>query len=107
MSDFFDNGAGASPVDVPAFFDSGVLDAIIGLVSMGVLVSIGSSRDRGAISLGVTRDGKSRREYFRHSDEAADFLRLADAAVRGTGFGQTGGDLPPTQRPTRAARKAR
>lgn len=106
QSDFFTDGAGKSIVDVPAFFDSDIYRPVAELVSMGVLVSFGSTRDRGAISVSVTTDGRRRREYFRDSAEATDFLRLAVAAVRGTGSGNPAGDLPPVQRSTRGRQKA-
>lgn len=105
MDDFFASSNGASIVDVRAFFDSRVPDQIGECVSLGLLVSVGTTRDRGAISLTVTNDGKHRREYFRDSAEAADFLRLAAAAVRGRGLGEPGPDLPATRKPTRGARK--
>jgi hypothetical protein len=104
--DFFSDGGAAAPADVPAFFDSDVPQLVGELVSLGVLVSIGTTRDRGAVSITVTNDGHWRREYFRASSDATDWLRLAVAAVSGRGLGRTGTDRPVTQKPTRGTRKA-
>lgn len=107
QDDFFASSNGASVVDVPAFFDSGVPDAVARCVAMGLLVSIGTSRDRGAVSITVTNDGRHRREYFRQAEDAADFLRLAAAAVSGRGLGDPEGQAPTTRKPTRGRQTAR
>lgn len=106
MDDFFNGSASGSIVDVRAFFDSGIPELIAELVEMGILVSVGTTRDRGAVSLTVTSDGRHRREYFRRADEAADFLRAAAAATRGVGVGDPGRDRPVVRKPSRGARKA-
>lgn len=104
--DFFDSGSHAAVVDVPAFFDSSVPGLIGELVSLGVLVSVGTTRDRGAVSITVTNDGRYRREYFRSSDDASDWLRLATGALRGNGLGEPGTDATVTQKPTRGRSRA-
>lgn len=104
MSDgFWDGATAANDVDIPAFFDSSVVDGIIGLLQMGVLVSIGTTRDGGAIGLAVFDNGRRRREYFRESGDAADFLRGAVAALSSAGVGQPNGDHPPRRKPSRGA----
>jgi hypothetical protein len=103
---FFASSNGAAVVDIPAFFDSRFPDAVAQCVALGLLVSVGTSRDRGAVSVTVTHDGRHRREYFRDSADAADFLGLAVAAVRGPGVGDTGRQAAAHQTPTRRRQKA-
>ena len=105
-TDFFSDGGTASIADVPAFFDSGITKLIAELVEMGVLVSVGTTRDRGAISITVTSDGRWRRDYFRDTQDAADWLGLAITAVSGRGLGSTGTDRPVTQKPTTGRRRS-
>lgn len=106
MNDDFFNGSGSgTPADIPAFFDSGVPKLIGELVGMGVLVSIGTTRDRGAVTITVTNDGRWRRDYFRTSEDAADWLGLAVEAVSGRGHGTTATDRPVSQKPTTGRRR--
>jgi hypothetical protein len=100
------DGASASVVDVRAMLDSGLPDAIAGLLEMGLLVSIGTTRDRGALSLTITSDGDWAREYFRRSDEALDWLRHAAGVLRERGLGDPGAEAPATPKPTRGRRRA-
>jgi hypothetical protein len=104
--DFFNGSDTRAAADIPAFFDSGVPKLIAELVAMGVLVSIGTTRDRGAITITVTNDGRWRRDYFRDSTDAADWLGLAIAAVSGRGIGTTATDRPVSQKPTTGRRRA-
>jgi hypothetical protein len=83
----FNNGSGPSVIDVPALFDSDIPGEIARLVSMGVLVAIGTTRDRGALSFTITHDGAWDREYVRTSEEARDYLGRAAAALRAMGVG--------------------
>jgi hypothetical protein len=101
----FDNGAKPSVIDVGAFFDSGVPQLCAELLSMGVLVSLGTTRDRGAVSITITTDGAFDREYFRNSSDAEDYLRNAGEALRGMGLGPSRTDLPSVQKPTRRRQK--
>jgi hypothetical protein len=78
---FFDEGGTGNPVDVAALFDSGVPTLVAEIVSAGALVSIGRTSDGGALGITVTLDGRWRREYFRDSDEATDWLMQAHMAV--------------------------
>jgi hypothetical protein len=101
----FNNGSGPSVCDVRAFMDSSIPELIAGLLEMGVLVSIGTTRDRGAISITITADGEFDREYFRESSEAADYLRRAADALR-TRFGPSAATSQPSaQRPVRRRQK--
>lgn len=78
---WFEEGGSGNPVDVEKLFDSGVPTLIAGIVSAGALVSIGRTSDGGALGITVTLDGRWRREYFRDSDEATDWLMGAHMAV--------------------------
>jgi hypothetical protein len=98
---FWDGSAKGSNIDLPAFFDSGLSDGLIGVLSLGVLVSLGVTRDGGAIGLTILSDGKRRREYFRDSESAAEFLRSASEALSATGLGATANGGPVGQKPTR------
>jgi hypothetical protein len=95
------NGTKPSVIDARAMLDSDIPRQVAELVSMGVLVSIGTTRDRGALSITVTHDGDWDREYFRDSAEAVDWLRLAATTLRSRGIGDPEPDLPATQKPTR------
>lgn len=104
--DFFSDGVGDAVVDVPALFDSGIPGQVAELVSMGVLVSIGTTRDRGAVSIRITSDGRSRRAYFRDAADATDWLRLAVAAVSGRGVGEPERQAAVIPKPSRGRRTA-
>jgi hypothetical protein len=79
---FFGESGNGSTVDAATFLDSDITGAIGELVNMGCLVSIGVTRDRGALSLAVTNDGERARSYFRDVEEAVDWLRRGSALVR-------------------------
>src|SRR5688572_5450007 len=80
--DWFDDAGRGSPVDVGALFDSKVPVLLGELVASGALVSVGTTSDGGACGITVTLDGRWRREYFRESEEAAEWLAGAIEAVR-------------------------
>lgn len=103
MSDWFADGRGPSEVDVPALMDSGVPDLLWRLVSSGHLVSIGTTRDRGALSVTITNDGRWKREYFRDPEAMSDWLSGAVAALV-NGQGAPGG-RPGSQQRSRGTRK--
>jgi hypothetical protein len=104
--DFFSDGNRNAAIDVPAFFDSRVTNGISQLVALGFLISVGTTRDGGAISIGITDDGRRRREYFRTSEDASDWLRMAVDALSGVVIGSPGPDPTGIQKPTRRARRA-
>jgi hypothetical protein len=81
VSFFDDASTGGSPVDVEAMFDSSALDSLWECVGRGAMVSIGTSRDGGALSVGVTCSGKLKREWFRESDALKDWMARAANAV--------------------------
>lgn len=82
MSDWFDGGGDGSTVDVAALLDSTALDALATVVALGALVSLGTTRDGGALGVTITVDGRWRREYFRHDEELVMWLSEAVPAVR-------------------------
>lgn len=99
--DLFTNGSRPSTVDVRAFFDSRVPDAIAGLVEMGVLVAVGTTRDRGALSITITHDGAFDREYFRNSEDALEYLGRATETLGA----RIGGVKPQPQTTVQRTRK--
>lgn len=69
-------------VDVPGVLTASYLEAVQELVSLGALVSTGSTRDGGAISITVTYDGDWNRDYCRDEVGALDFLSECSADVK-------------------------
>lgn len=100
-----EDGARGAVVDAKAFFDSAVPERISELVGMGLLVAIGTTRDRGAVSIQLTHDGDWSREYFRRADDAADWLDGAIKTLRGRGIGDPVQEAPRTQTPRRGRQK--
>lgn len=71
-------GRGAS-VDIAAVLEPGTIEYIASIVAGGALVSIGRTRDSGALSFSVIIDGQAEKEYCRTAEEACEFLREVDA----------------------------
>lgn len=82
MSDWFDAGGGGPSVDVVALLDTEGGSGLHDLVAAGALVSLGLTRDGGALGVTVTVDGRWRREYFRDADELLVWVSEALPAVR-------------------------
>lgn len=61
-------------VDVCLLLDIHTVEYIQELVSMGALVSLGTSRDRGALSVHVRLGDIKNREWFRIPEELHDWL---------------------------------
>lgn len=78
---FLAEGRSAGNVDVPTMFDASVSEAIAAIVGLGVLVSIGTTSDGGALMLQLTLDGEWRREYFREHLELLEYLQEAEKAL--------------------------
>lgn len=74
MSNFFDGGANGARVDVAALLDSRASDLLGVAVQGGALVSLGLTRDGGALGVTVTVDGRWNREYHRDADSLVDWL---------------------------------
>lgn len=79
--DWFDGGGSGALVDVSQVLSAGPLDAVVGIVGAGALVSFGLSRDGGALAVTVTVDGRWRREWFREGDDLDAWLEGARRAV--------------------------
>lgn len=88
-------------IDVEAFLDSITTPAIARIVDLGCLVSIGTTRDGGALSLSITHDGDYDREYFRTVDDALEWLRAAEVVLRGRGLTSKSKAAPVDQKPVR------
>lgn len=98
-------GPSNGSVDVAAFMDSDLPGRVARVVSLGVLVSIGTTRDRGALSLTVTQDGDWDREYFRRVEDALDWLDHAFRVLAARVDGAPAAQAVPTQRPLRRRQK--
>ncbi len=81
MSDWFDGDRGNALVDVAEMMADGADVNLFRCVQAGALVSIGMTRDGGAVSVTVTLDGKWRREYFHNSDQLTLWSEDAAGAV--------------------------
>lgn len=101
--DFWDESSSGTHLDVPAFFDSGVVEGIGRLLGLGVLVSLGLTRDGGALGVAVFDNGRRRREYFRDSSDASEWLGKAHTALSGNGLGAPDSTRPAPRKPTRGA----
>lgn len=83
MSDWFASGGSGKAVDTAALFDGiGVMEGLTAVVACGGLLSLGLTRDGGALGVTVTVDGRWRREYFRDADDLKVWLEEAVPAVR-------------------------
>lgn len=67
---------------MPALLDSAGGEGLHLLVAAGALVSLGVTRDGGALGVTVTVDGRWRREYFRDAEELQVWVSEALPAVR-------------------------
>lgn len=81
--------------------DSDIPGALAGIVSLGCLVSIGTTRDRGAFSITITHEGDWDREYFRTSTDALEWLEAATRILQGRITPPNGADRPTDQKPVR------
>lgn len=87
MSSFFTATGNGAEVDAAEMLAGLGAQGITELVDAGALVSIGKTRDGGALGVTVTVDGEWRREYFRQQDEMLAWIAQALPAVhelRGT-----------------------
>lgn len=78
---WFKGSKTGSAVDVPALMDSAVPQVLWECVAAGAMVSIGTTRDGGALAVTVTLDGEWEREYFRESEAATEWLMEIHAAL--------------------------
>ena len=94
MDDWFSADGNGSAIDVLGVLDSKGGELLHEVCATGALVSIGLTRDGGALGVTVTVDGRWRREYFRDGESLAEWLgggldgiRAAVAASRPPGGG--------------------
>lgn len=101
--DFWDSTSSGTTLDLAAFLDSGFIERVGRILELGVLVSLGLTRDGGALGVAVFDNGRRRREYFRTSVEATDWLDTAHHALSGNGLGAPDSTRPAPRKPTRGA----
>lgn len=77
----FKIGKGVQQLPFPEVLDATFLELLVELVELGALVSIGASRDKGAVQVTVTVNGEWDREWFRTDEELRDWLREAVQVV--------------------------
>lgn len=80
-SSWFEGSGNGGAVDVAELLDGLGAQGIRELVEAGALVSVGTTRDGGALALTVTVDGAWRRDYFRKQDEMLLWIAEALPAV--------------------------
>lgn len=84
--DWFDGSRSGGAVSCAEVLDAGALDGVVRLVGAGALVSLGLSRDGGALACTVTLDGRWRREWFSDGEGLGQYLADAlDAVLRQNG----------------------
>lgn len=77
----FKIGKGVQQLPFPDVLTASFLELLVELVELGALISVGSARDKGAISVTVTVGGEWDREWFRNEDELVDWLKEAVVVV--------------------------
>lgn len=77
----FKIGKGVQPLPFEEVLSASFLELLQELVSLGALISVGSARDKGAVSVTVTVGGEYDREWFRTEDELIDWLKEAVVVV--------------------------
>lgn len=78
----FKVGKGIQQLPFPEVLNSSFLELLVELVELGALISIGASRDKGAVKVTVTVGGEWDSEWFRTEDELLDWLREAVQVVQ-------------------------
>jgi len=102
VNDWFDGDRGNALVDVVGMMSEGADVNLFRCVQSGALVSIGMTRDGGAVSVTVTLDGKWRREYFHDSDQLTLWSEsAADAVATARGVEAPPATTPPPKRRSR------
>jgi hypothetical protein len=75
-------GKGVQVLPFPEVLTVSVWEYLCELVELGALVSLGASRDKGAVKVTVTVGGEWDFEWCRSEDELVDWLREAVVAVK-------------------------
>lgn len=76
------NGKQGALVDVGALLDATTVEWVQELIELGALISFGTSRDGGALSVHVRLGEIKNREWFRDAEELHDWLQDGVAACR-------------------------
>src|SRR5687767_7712746 len=105
MSIFNSSSEGAHATDVVACTDSALIhDAVLAAVEAGALLSFGSSRDGGAVSVGWLCGGPVDRVWCSTSDELERALRaIVGPAGGGRSTGVEGRPVSPSEGNTEAS----
>lgn len=74
---------GVQQLPFPEVLSVSVWELLVELVELGALVSVGASRDKGAVKVTVTVAGEWDDEWFRSEEEVIDWLKEAVVVVRG------------------------
>lgn len=77
----FKIGKGGTPVKVADVLSASVMELIAEIITIGAMVSLGTSKDGGALSATVTWNGEWDREWFRLEEELVEWLREAVVIV--------------------------
>lgn len=77
----FKIGKGVQQLPFPEVLTPSVWELVVELCELGALVSVGSARDKGALSVTVTVGGEWDREWFRTEDELLEWLKEAVVVV--------------------------
>lgn len=101
-SDWFDGAGQGGAIDVHAMVDLVPMKALLDVVELGALVSLGTTSDGGALGVTITVDGRWRREYFRESEGLLTWLAEAIPAVEAA---RSTADRPSTVRGQRTSRQ--
>lgn len=91
--------------DIGAFMDSDIPGHIARIVDLGCLVSIGTTRDAGAISLTITHEGDWDREYFRGATDGVEWLEAAYKVLTARGLAPKSNGQPVPQKAVRRRSK--
>jgi Tfp pilus assembly protein PilN len=100
-SDWFDDAGQGAAVDVNELVDVIPMKALLDVVQLGALLSLGTTSDGGALGVTITVDGRWRREYFRDSESLTAWLAEALPAVESA----RGADRPSAARGQRQRRQ--
>jgi len=78
----FKIGKGVQQLPFTDVLDATFLELLVELVELGCLISIGASRDKGAVKVSVTVDGEYDFDWFRTDEELQAWLKEAVVVVR-------------------------
>jgi len=78
----FKIGKNGVQLSFPDVLTASAWELVVELVTLGALVSVGASKDRGAISVTVTVGGEWDREWFRIEEDVLSWLQEAVVVVK-------------------------